>query len=139
MMIHGASAFNNRVLGNWIGPNARGLGGAGNGVGVYVTDARGNAIGQAGGGNVISGNTGVGVYLLGGGSAGSSTPGNTVAANTIGLDPTGTKPLPNQTGVYLGVSTGNTIGGAKAADGNVISANLEVGVYVVGPTPGRTS
>ena len=59
---------------------------------------------------MISGNSSVGVYILG-----SPSTGNVVAGNLIGLAPDGMQRLPNQTGVYIENAPGNVIGGGSAA------------------------
>lgn len=125
--ISGKDSRGNVVVGNAVGPTRAGTAGAGNGIGVYLNQAPANRIGGAVG-NVISGNAGVGVYLLGG-----DTTGNLVQGNLIGLTPDGTRPLPNQNGIYVENAPGNTIGGAAPALRNVISANTVVGVYLLGP------
>ena len=72
----------NRVRGNSIGTDPTGLLALGNRVGVLVTNT-GNTIGGsgAGEGNLISGNLGDGVDILGSGATG-----NTLEGNVIGLD-----------------------------------------------------
>ncbi len=58
---------------------------------------------------------------------------NTVAGNFLGSNAAGTAGLGNQVGVYItGSSTNNVIGGATAADRNIISANTVDGVQVFG-------
>jgi hypothetical protein len=56
--------------------------------------------------------------------------GNVVEANFIGTDPTGTQGLGNNYGIYLSNSDGNRIGGASAAERNVISAN-QTGIRIL--------
>ncbi len=126
VMISGAQSSGNVVAGNLIGPTASGEAGEGNTVGVYINSAPDNSIGAAGG-NVISGNSSVGVYVLG-----SSSTGNVIASNLIGLAPNGTTKLPNQTGIYVQNAPANRIGGASGANTNLVSANTLVGVYILG-------
>jgi len=58
---------------------------------------------------------------------------NVVAGNRIGTDATGTLDLGNgYDGVFIDGVDGNTIGGATAADGNLISGNSRNGVGVSG-------
>ncbi|EHR72505.1 hypothetical protein BurJ1DRAFT_3700 [Burkholderiales bacterium JOSHI_001] len=59
-----------------------------------------------------------------------SSNGNTVAGNWIGLDTAGTAAAGNQQGVNVWNSSGNTIGGTGALDGNVISGNSGPGIYI---------
>ena len=70
--------------------------------------------------NVISGNTGNGVVL--GGSS------NKVLGNFIGVDLTGNVALANSGDGVLITTPGNTVGGAVAGAGNVISANAGQGI-----------
>ena len=121
----------NKIEGNYIGTNSSGLGALGNGVGVdfYGADS-GNIIGgtTAGARNVISGNSGDAVGLFNPG-----TTGNTVEGNYIGVDSTGSAPLPNS-GPGVDIITGasnNLIGGTTAGAANLI-ANNSTGVAVDG-------
>ena len=109
----------NQVLGNIIGLNASGTAAIPNfSTGVYVVGSGENKIGDygAGNGNLISGNGGVGIYLL------DDSNFNYILNNIIGLDASGSVALGNtQFGVLLDGSGGNTIGGP--GNGNVITAN----------------
>jgi hypothetical protein len=123
----------NAVLGNFIGTNSHGQGYLGNGNdGIHILgDADGNFVGQdAGGtinGNVISGNNaGAGIEISGAGATQ-----NLVVGNKIGTDAAGTTVWSNDIGVKLDQgATENYIGGTATADANVISGNLEEGVYI---------
>lgn len=93
--------------------------------------ATGNVIGGSAPGdrNVISGNLGIGIAL--------ASSGNVVRGNFIGTDRTGSIPIGNGGGVLIYSALGSTaaqdnvIGGATAADRNVISGN-NTGVFVNG-------
>jgi hypothetical protein len=100
--------------------------------------AANNTIGSsiAGAGNVISGNKGAGVHIIGSGSSA-----NVVQGNYIGTEVTGTVALGNsKSGVLIqSGASGNTIGGASAVDpstgrlsgaGNLISGNLNSGIQM---------
>jgi hypothetical protein len=82
--------------------------------------------------NLISGNTdsnGILMYTdpgIGGG--------NRVAGNLIGTDATGTRPLPNGTGIQVWNGTNDTIGGTSAVDANVVAFNDGPGIDVVSGT-----
>ena len=130
VLIYGAGASNNLVLGNYIGPDATGTNALPNSYGgVTIEGVPGNIIGAANGRNVISGNAGNGVYVL---TAGASN--NLVAGNYIGLDATGEAAMPNSlAGVYIQVA-GNTIGGVGPGAGNVISGNTDNGLFIYGAT-----
>jgi CSLREA domain-containing protein len=136
--IGGDAAIGNQVLGNYIGTDATGTGKLGNiEDGVEISsDASGNLIGDAaaGAGNLISGNARYGVYMTHFGS-GSTSGNNIVQGNLIGLDATGTAALGNaEWGVLVENIANNTIGGAIAGAGNVISANGFDGVQISGNT-----
>jgi len=124
--ISGSGTDANVVKGNYIHSNH------GNGV-VIGSGARDNTVGGSNPGdrNVISGQT-----ISGGGVAiaGSGTRGNVVKGNYIGTDPSGTSPLSNgQWGVFItSGAQDNTIGGSSPGDRNVISGNLQEGVFISG-------
>ena len=79
----------------------------------------------AGAGNVISGNSNIGVYL-----DGSTATGNLVQGNLIGTNAAGSARLGNSIGVLI-TGANNTVGGTAA---NVISGNFSSGVYLDGST-----
>ena len=75
----------------------------------------------------ISGNTALGVALL----ASSST--NVVVGNRIGTNADGTTSVPNEVGIAIDASNGNTIGDLSAsANGNLISGNSDYGIVLQG-------
>ena len=123
------------VRGNFVGTDAAGTAQRGNdGGGIFVqgdaseiggtsgTDADGPCAGEC---NLISGNTGDGLVLFGGGA----TP---VLGNFIGTNAAGTGGLANsERGVYVGGSPDVvTIGGTSAAARNVISGNGSHGIVL---------
>lgn len=117
------SAGAHLVTGNTIGLDAAGGKAVANaGAGIEITSG-GNTIGgtDAASRNVISGNTGPGVYLHGG-----SATGNIVEGNYIGLGPDGFTPHGNLTGIRVEGATGNIIGGTLP---NVI-ADSAIGIYL---------
>ena len=124
-----AGASGNVVQGNYIGTDATGSADLGNAVaGVDIQDAPDNTIGgsQPGEGNVISGNHLDGVLM----DAGAS--GNVVQGNFIGTDATGSADLGNTlSGVSIISAPNNTVGGAQAGEGNVISGNDRAGIYIL--------
>ena len=129
-----------RVTGNdvtisdcYVGTSIDGTLGDGNaGGGIGVEDASGATIGP---GVLVSGNGSDGVTI-----SGSTSDGFTITRSLIGLDGTGQGALPNTgDGVSIfttGVLNNATIGGATAADGNVISANGGDGLAVEGKLDG---
>jgi titin len=130
VLITSTGASNNLVLGNYIGADATGTNALGNTYGgVTIDGVPGNMVGATNGRNVISGNTGNGVYLLDPGASN-----NIVAGNYIGTDATGEKAMANSmAGVYIQVP-GNTLGGVVSGAGNVISGNTQNGVFIYGAT-----
>ncbi len=77
-------------------------------------------------GNIVSGNFGIGVQILGAGSGG-----NVLQGNLIGTDVLGTRPVGNLGGgVVVDDSPGDVIGGLGLGARNVISANLAAGVQI---------
>ena len=107
----------NQILGNYIGTNPAGTAAAPNPNGI-ILEGPSNVIGGSGSGqgNLISGNGTTGISI---GTAAVST---TVRGNMIGTDASGTAQIANGVGVAV-FSSSNTIGGANAGEGNVISGN----------------
>ena len=99
---------------------------------VITTGASQNTIGLPGtaGVNVISGNAITGVEIIGAGA-------NTVENNFVGCNSSGSALLLNQPaqpdGIVI-VNTPNTMvgGDSFALDGNLISGNLQIGIFIVG-------
>ncbi|MGO8678775.1 MAG: beta strand repeat-containing protein [Limisphaerales bacterium] len=123
----------NVISGNFIGTTAGGRTRSPNSNnGVIVYDSADNVIGgvEAGGGNVIAGNGGSGIYLFGAGSTG-----NVVQGNYLGTDATGSLALGNTAdGVTISGAPSNVIGGTASGAGNLILANSEAGVFITGST-----
>ena len=124
--IDGAGNGDNTISGNYIGVNAAGTAAAPNNYGIWINGTSGNMIGgsAASSRNVISGNTSSGIRIQ---TAGSN---NTIRGNYIGTSAAGNTPLPNSLGINLMGSSGNTIGGTGAAEGNIISGNANFGIQV---------
>ncbi len=129
--IAGPHATLNQIIGNHIGVDPSGTQRVRNEeAGVMLDGAPQNTVGLAGVdfSNVISGNA-IGVYIKGAGATG-----NRVLHNLLGTDVHGTAPLGNdEAGVRIESASLNDIGGAAANEGNVISANSQFGVHVLGP------
>ncbi|MCS6804334.1 MAG: right-handed parallel beta-helix repeat-containing protein, partial [Blastocatellia bacterium] len=128
--ITGPAARGNTVANNLIGLDTTGTAALPNGTdGVLIDNAPGNTIGgtAATARNIISGNTGVGVRITGGGSTG-----NLVRANFIGTRLDGMGRLGNGShGVLIDdAANGNAIGGTTAALGNTIAYNNGAGVRI---------
>lgn len=98
---------------NYLGVDATGTTAVPNLRGIYA-----DGVPASIGNNVISGNTRAGVFLV--------TPNSVVTGNTIGLDPTGTKPLGNgASGIYIGPVASGT-----DATRNHIAFNADAGVSI---------
>jgi titin len=130
IQIKGSGVTGNIIAGCYVGTNSTGTAAATNAfAGISITDgAHGNTIGGTTTTfrNVISGNTGIGIYFA-------NATGNFVSGNYIGTDRKGAVALPNG---YAGVdlelaATSNTIGGTTAGSRNLISGN-PMGVVVIG-------
>ena len=121
----------NTVKGNYIGVNKNGTAALPNGEdGIIITEQNNTIGGTVGGaGNLISGNTGDGVYLL-------SADNNTILGNYIGTDKNGTSAIGNgNAGVYIaGGADNNVIGGTASGARNIISKNSHSGVMITGST-----
>jgi hypothetical protein len=153
----GLGSTGNVVQGNIIGTNFGGSAAIPNNKGVVLRDAVNNTIGGlaatagAAPGNLISGNTGVGIELSSsvvagqppddsdqtqrpdGGGPNDPTSQNTIRGNLIGTNAAGSAALPNTgAGIVVFDSRNNTFGGSAAGAGNVISGNTGNGVYVTG-------
>lgn len=130
VVVAGSTAAGARIEGNTIGADLRGESALGNrSVGVYL-DAPGAAVT----GNLISGNSYEGVYLLAGAT------GSTVQGNLIGTDLGGTRAVGNGSfGVYVENTRDVLIGGTTPGTGNLIAWQKSgAGVSIVG-TAGAVS
>jgi len=139
--ISGASSTGNTLKGNYIGLDVNGttfITSSTQDYGIYVTtSAASNTIGGtgAGEGNLISGNangssSATGIYFTSAAAAG-----NTIIGNIIGPQADGaTNVTSNQQlyGIYLQNSPNNTIGGNSSSHRNIISANLQDGIFING-------
>ena len=129
---------NNLIQGNYIGIDATGTQGLGNsGVGVEIgVGSINNIIGgtMPGAGNLISGNSGNGVNIVGGLDINIIARENIVQGNIIGTDVTGTIALGNgDFGVIVsGSAFNNKIGGAEEGAGNIIAFSGRAGVSIAG-------
>ncbi len=139
IVLDGAGVTGTTIAGNRIGTNLAGTGAVANGAsGIRFWNGAGDArIGTNGDGvsdaleeNIISGNAGSGIYVVGGQNV-------SVAGNHIGVDALGTSALGNTgDGILLQGASNNHIGTnadgtADAAERNVISANLATGGVVI--------
>ncbi|MEO8458276.1 MAG: CSLREA domain-containing protein [Chloroflexota bacterium] len=108
------------VEGNFIGTDVTGTNAIPNGDGV-ATQSVGAYIGTIGAGNLISGNlTGITVAAK-----------TYIQGNLIGTDAAGTAAVPNETGIYMGSLSDQSVVGPGGA-GNIISGNLTNGIATRG-------
>jgi titin len=119
--IAGTTAANNQILDNFIGTDLTGTVALGNGIGISIT-ASGNSVGSEGNPNLVSGNLGDGILIVG--------DRNVVINDTIGADVTSSLPLGNYNGVDV-FGSNNRIGG-RAGEENDIGGNTNDGVYLAG-------
>ena len=112
---------NNTVTGNWIGVNLTGSAAVPNDDGVLIRGG-GNVIGTTSpnGGNVISGNLDDGISV-------DSANNTDIRGNRVGTNGSGTNAIPNQ-GHGVAIQFGSF--GTYVGQGNLISGNNQVGVYV---------
>lgn len=131
-------ADRNVVNGNFIGTNSAGSAAAANDVGVLVEGGSDNLVGGStpGARNLISGNTTLGIRILGLPS-GAGTERALVQGNYIGTNADGSNPVPNRVGVLVvGRAVDTLIGGTSLAARNVISGNADFGVILSSTTVG---
>ena len=118
----------NVVAGNIIGSDAGGTITLPNYIGIVVTNASYNLIGGTvqGAGNLISGNSTIGVQIE------LSSTLNSLQGNFIGTDLTGDTAMPNGTdGVVIAFgASNNQVGGSASGAGNLISGNNAIGVRI---------
>ncbi|HSL20312.1 MAG TPA: FG-GAP-like repeat-containing protein [Vicinamibacterales bacterium] len=119
----------NLVEACYIGVRPAGTPSGTNGVGVSVSSSPGNRIGgtSAAARNVISGNAGAGVLIVGGLDFG----GNVIQGNLIGTNAAGTAAVPNG-GAGISLAAPTTVGGNVAGAGNLISGNAGGGIVLGG-------
>ncbi len=130
IQILNSGATANLIQGNYVGPNVTGRSALGNRLSGLRIESMGNIVGGTGSGtrNLISGNGQDGISLVG-----ATAMGNVVRGNYIGTDVDGNKRLSNsRAGVGISDAAGNAIGGTTAGAGNLISANGDAGIYLVG-------
>jgi titin len=118
------------VQGCYLGTDPSGTLARSNGLGIDVTSPA-NTIGSTdpGAGNLISGNRVDGMRLEAPGASG-----NVVLGNLIGTDITGTQSLavPGSNNGVVVAGSDNTIGGTDPGAGNIISGNVQQGIFLNG-------
>jgi hypothetical protein len=126
--IVGSTAMTNTIEGNYIGTDINGTAALPNLVGIEISEASDNTVGEmtAGARNLISGNNLEGVSIHG-----TSASGNVVEGNFVGTNVNGTVSIPNLHGILIGDSSNNLIGGTMTGARNLISGNNAEGVGIV--------
>lgn len=121
---------NNTLWGNFVGTDATGLVALGNATGIVVAGAN-NQIGGpgAGQGNLISGNTGDGLEIVG-----QTATGNVIQGNVIGLDLGHGHAVGNGgAGLVLGEGASqNLVGGNDTGMGNLINNDAGIAIHIEG-------
>ncbi|MGA9421363.1 MAG: hypothetical protein WBW61_03315 [Rhodanobacteraceae bacterium] len=119
-------AANNVIAGNRIGTTPDGIGARGNGIGLVGVAANGNFIGTFNNtldlGNLISGNTGNAIQILGSD--------NEIDANTIGINKNGAQLANGGIGIDL-TGNNNTVGSTDTNGQNDIANNTD-GIVIDG-------
>jgi len=128
-----ADATNNTIAGCWLGLDSTGTNAAPNALQgiLFVNGASHNIIGgtNALARNVISGNAQYGLWM-----SDTNTTGNIILGNYIGTDAGGSFAVPNAAG-GIGMfynSAGHVIGGTNSLARNVISGNINAGIWISG-------
>lgn len=125
-----SSGNGNLFQGNLIGTNADGTAAVPNGVyGIQIGSSSNHTIGGTtpGAGNVISGNLGEGIFLIGSGANH-----NTIQGNFIGVTRNGTALRNQKSGIILIYGPhDNLIGGLEVGAGNVIARNTSSSGQIV--------
>jgi CSLREA domain-containing protein len=129
IVISGADATNDTVAGNYVGVDATGAAAAPNGrSGILVDGASNDRIGgtAAGDRNVVSGNVGHGIFLLGSTNV-------VVEGNYTGTNASGDAAIANGIdGIAVDGGGSNTVGGIADGAGNVASGNTNQGISLFG-------
>jgi hypothetical protein len=135
LQIQDTGTASNQVLGNYIGTRISGSSPVSNAYGIVIGFGAGeNMIGGSlspgacdGFCNLISGNEDIGVYILHEG-----TTGNQILGNFVGTNFSGDASLPNNEGIEISQgASNNLIGGAGAGQGNLISGNIDSGIFII--------
>jgi len=114
----------NVIQGNYVGTTVNGNAAITSaGWGMYVAGKNTTILG-----NVVSGNSSVGIGLGNGATT------NSVRGNIVGLGANGSTVVANgNIGIYIyGGSPNNTVGGTTAADRNLVASNLNSGLLITG-------
>ncbi len=128
IVIYNIASAGNQIMSNLIGIDISGNDTVPNGNGIILVGSKNTIIGGTtpASRNIISGNRQAGIVLNGNG-----TRENIISGNYIGTNISGSNYLSNHTGImFKAQSNRNTVGGLNAAERNIISGNIEIGVYI---------
>lgn len=124
------SPANAEITNVWVGVSGNGTLAQGNQTGIWIRNSSSVMIGGSAPAttNVIAGNYRDGILID------NSSHQITIQGNIIGLDVTGRTPAPNgRDGIRIeGESRNVTIGGTSGSERNIISANLQNGISILG-------
>lgn len=124
------STTDSAVLGNFIGTDVLGTVAIPNSLGLKIDSAMAQVGGAAAGsGNLISGNSGNGIFVYASTSA--PSPGvSVIQGNRIGVNAAGTEAIPNNDGIYVDGASYTRIGDGGPGSGNIISGNTRYGIEI---------
>ncbi|GBE27786.1 hypothetical protein BMS3Bbin03_01715 [bacterium BMS3Bbin03] len=129
ILVSGENAYDNEIVGNYIGTNAAGNDTIPNLHGIYISNASGTIIGgsEPGSGNLLSGNHQSGLCIIG-----DETYDTQIIGNYIGTNASGDAALGNF-GIGLSLfASDNIVGGSSEGERNLISGNKEDGIRIDG-------
>ncbi len=123
--------FSSTIQNNYIGLTADGSAGGNGSTGIYITNNSDSNLIED---NVISENSGRGIFI----GIGDSND-NPITGNLIGTDPSGTTAMGSFfEGVLVNGMSGTTVGGTSPSTRNVISGNGSGGVLIMGGATSTT-
>lgn len=135
------NSTNAKIVGNYVGVKADGIGALPNAGGISTAYSGTNI--QIGGslpgeGNIVAGNTGVGINVAG------TINGSSIKGNYVGLGSDGTTLVPNaNSGISVAATAANTqIGGVSANERNIVVANgasMGIDIYSTNAVLGQTT
>ena len=127
----GDQAKGNSIIGNYIGTDITGTQALGNGWGINLSASETLVGGSTPGArNLICGSPNTGLGISGNLAHQGPTTGNIIQGNYVGVDVNGNNSIPNDIGIMIMNSGGNQIGGNLGTEGNLISGNYRIGLYV---------
>ncbi len=117
------NSIENIISHNLIGTDKSGLKSLPNEFGIFVSNNKASfSTGQLIESNLISGNNTTGIYL--------ESNHNQLSGNKIGTDLSGTIAISNKNGIHIIDGEQNTIGGSFKSQSNLISGNVEYGIWL---------